>query len=84
MLTNEARHRVANRSGAEPKSRLEVRIDPFSSAFAFQGWEALLPDCVRFEFSTWPEDKIESWYAEILSAPRTWLLARGWARSRLA
>lgn len=71
VLTNEGKHHGRKQT---------VRIDPFSSAFAFSEWKALLGR-VDFQFSNWSEDWIENWYDEILTPPHTWLLTRGWKKA---
>jgi hypothetical protein len=73
VLTNQGRH--SGRPG-------EVRVDPFSSALAFDRWRELFGRAITFEFSLWPESAIEAWHAELLAPPRTWLLASGWMRAR--
>jgi REP element-mobilizing transposase RayT len=88
VLTNEARHRErGTRVNPEMRNRVKasewnVRIDPFSSAFAFRDWKKLLGASVNFEFSSWSEDWIEAWYDEILAPARTWLLKQGWLQAR--
>jgi REP element-mobilizing transposase RayT len=73
----------APRSESEPKraSPYEIRLDPFSSALAFQNWRELLGRRASFLPTLWPDHLIEGWHAEILSPPRTWLLQRGWKRT---
>ncbi len=86
VLTNEARHRRKShgRLQSRPQSayRFEVSIDPFSSAFRFQDWKALMGGSVDFEIASWSEAFIEEWYDEILSKARTWLLQSGWKRAK--
>lgn len=80
VLTNESRHRRNPGNPGNPTPR--VRIDPYSSAFAFppEGWKALLNKRPRLEMTAWSEDWIHAWLDEALRAPRTWLLTQGWKR----
>jgi REP element-mobilizing transposase RayT len=78
VLTNEAKHKHER----VKTSRLEVSLDPFSSAFRFLEWRTLLRERVEFQITSWSEDFIECWYGEILSEARTWLLRTGWMRAR--
>jgi REP element-mobilizing transposase RayT len=71
VLTNEARHRGR---------ALQVRLDPFSSATAFNEWRRLARS-VEFLPTIWADSAIDAWLNEILSPPRTWLLTRGWQRA---
>jgi REP element-mobilizing transposase RayT len=80
VLTNEAMHRANAR--IFNKRKLDVRIDPYSSAHAFLGWKKLLGSRVEFSFSGWSEDVIEAWLEEILLPARTWLLREGWVKSK--
>jgi hypothetical protein len=75
VLTNEHHHRSTR------TDEVQVRIDPFSSAWAFKDWKKLGLRA-QFEFSSWSESAIEAWYDEILQPARTWLLTLGWMRAR--
>lgn len=86
VLTNEARHRL--RAAGIPASRgaLQVRIDPYSSAWAFRDWKGLFTEWgkragrVSFSFSNYSEDFLDAWLREWVIPPRTWLLSQGWRR----
>ncbi|MBY0471700.1 hypothetical protein K2X30_11085 [bacterium] len=58
-----------------------IRMDPFSSAFQFQGWRKLRAGPLVFETTAWSEQGLEVWLREILSSPKTWLLRTGWEKS---
>ncbi len=85
VLTNEARHRRkthgTNQARPQSANRFEVSLDPFSSAFRFQDWKSLMGEAVDFQAASWSEAFIETWYDEILSEARTWLLRAGWKRA---
>jgi hypothetical protein len=78
VLTNEAGH------AGDPKGRLVVKLDPFSSALAFKQWKALLGRRVECASTSWALDIIDHWHSQILQPPRSWLLSQGWERARVA
>jgi hypothetical protein len=83
VLTNEAKHKLERKmSGARtPLTFVEVGLDPFSSAFRFREWHALIGGKLEFRISSWSEAYIAGWYSEILTEARTWLLKTGWKRA---
>lgn len=88
VLCNESRHRrkalaAEDLRGAKKPRRIgppgfDIRLDPFSSAYAFSNWKWLLGRRPRVELTSWSQNWIAGWLDEILVPPRTWLLTRGW------
>lgn len=82
VLTNEHIHgkRAGTGQGVEV---VQVRVDPFSSAWGFRDLRKLIRGRLVYESSRWAESTIEAWYDEILCRPRTWLLTTGWRLARV-
>jgi hypothetical protein len=67
--------------GAKQKP-ITLKRDPFSSAWAFQEWEALWRGRVDWEVTNWSEASVMARLSEMLVPARTWLLREGWKRGR--
>jgi putative transposase len=78
VLANESIHRMRRGS----TTAIEVRLDPFSSAWLFPHWERLAGGTPRFSDTTWSVQAVENWLDEILVPAKTWLLRTGWMRAR--